>query len=178
MAKNKDYFQGLLFLILAQTMVGLNIVSSKYLLSAIPILFMLTLRFGIAALILLPLHWLTPARQLTIKQHFSVLKKTDWLFILAQAFSAGVLFNCLMLLGLHYTDANMAGIITSALPATIALMSWLILGEKISIKTGICILFATLGLVIIASTKFKGVGLHHSFLAIQSFYFPYCLKRP
>lgn len=163
MVKNKDYFQGLLFLVLAQTMVGLNIVSSKYLVSAIPILFMLTLRFSLAAFILLPLHWLTPARRFTIKHHFSALKRRDWLFILAQAFSAGVLFNCLMLLGLHYTDANMAGIITSALPATIALMSWLILGEKISAKKSLCILFATVGLVIIAYNKFKGAGLHHSF---------------
>lgn len=163
MAKNNDYFQGLFYLVLAQTMVGLNIVSSKYLIASIPILFMLTLRFTLAAFILLPLHWLTPARRFTIKHHFSTLKKRDWLFILAQAFSAGVLFNCLMLLGLHYTDANMAGIITSALPATIALMSWLILGEKISAKTSLCILFATLGLVIIASNKFKGVGLNHSF---------------
>ena len=163
-AVNSTFLQGLLFLILAQTMVGLNIVSSKYLVSSLPLLFMLALRFALAAVILLPLHWLTPARQLSIRQHFSKLSKRDWFFILAQTLSAGVLFNCLMLLGLHYTDANVAGIISSALPATIALMSWLLLGEKISAKKSLCIVFATLGLIIIAYDKLTTLGLNHSFL--------------
>lgn len=160
---NHNFLKGICFLILAQIMVGLNIVSSKYLVSSLPLLLMLALRFALAALILLPLHWLTPARQFTIRQHFSQLNKKDWYFILAQALTAGVLFNCLMLFGLHYTDANVAGIITSALPAIIALMSWAILAEKISAKTCLCILFATLGLFVIAWDKFHNLNVSHSF---------------
>lgn len=160
---NHNLLQGLCFLILAQLMVGLNIVSSKYLVSSLPLLFMLALRFALAAFILLPLHWLTPASQTPIREHFAQLERRDWYFILAQALTAGVLFNCLMLLGLHYTDANVAGIITSALPATIAFMSWFILGEKMSGKTCLCIAFATLGLCIIAWEKFYLAGLSHSF---------------
>ncbi len=163
MEKNQHFLQGLVFLFFAQVMVGFNIVFSKWLVASLPLIIMLTLRFALAALILLPLHWLSPARKITIKQHFSLLNKKDWTFIFAQALTAGVLFNCLMLLGLNYTDANIAGIITSALPATIALMSWLILGEKITGKMGICILFATLGLLIIAWDKLHGLGLSHSF---------------
>jgi drug/metabolite transporter (DMT)-like permease len=165
MTANKTYsfLQGICFLILAQTMVGLNIVFSKCLVSSLPLLFMLTLRFGLAALILLPLHWLTPAKQLSLRHYFSELTRRDWYFIFAQALTAGVLFNCLMLLGLHYTDANVAGIITSALPAIIALMSWVILREKMSKKTGLCILFATLGLLVIAWDKWQGLGASHSF---------------
>ncbi|CDZ78512.1 carboxylate/amino acid/amine transporter [Legionella massiliensis] len=159
-----EFPQAVCFLILAQLMVSLNIVASKYLIASLPLELMLTLRFALAALILFPLHWLTPARKLTVKQHFSLLGKKDWFFILAQALTAGVLFNFLMLLGLHYTDANVAGIITSALPATIALMSWVVLGEKISGKKSICIAFATLGLVIIAWSKFQGPTLTHSYL--------------
>ncbi len=160
---NSAFLQGLCFLILAQIMVAINIVFSKYLIASLPLLFMLTIRFALAALILLVLHWLSPARKLTISLHFSTLGKKDWYFILAQALTAGVLFNCLMLLGLRYTDANVAGIITSALPATIALMSWLFLKEKISGKKSICIIFATLGLLIIAWDKFQGLGISHSF---------------
>ncbi|KTD32896.1 transmembrane protein [Legionella nautarum] len=165
MTSNKTYsfLQGICFLILAQTMVGLNIVFSKCLVSSLPLLFMLTLRFGLAALILLPLHWLTPAKQFSLRHYFLELTQRDWYFIIAQALTAGVLFNCLMLLGLHYTDANVAGIITSALPAIIALMSWVILREKISKKKGLCILFATLGLVVIAWDKWQGLGASHSF---------------
>lgn len=165
MTSNKTYsfLQGICFLILAQTMVGLNIVFSKCLVSSLPLLFMLTLRFGLAALILLPLHWLTSAKQFSLRHYLLELTRRDWYFIFAQALTAGILFNCLMLLGLHYTDANLAGIITSALPAIIALMSWLILREKISTKKGLCILFATLGLLVIAWDKWQGLGANHSF---------------
>lgn len=161
---NFYYLQGLLFLIMAQIMVAINIVASKFLLSTIPILVLLTIRFALATVILLPLHWLTPAKQFSIRYHFAQLNKRDWFFIFIQAISAGILFNCLMLLGLQYTDANAAGIITCALPALIALMSWIILGEKISGKRGICVCIATLGLVIIACEKLHNTQLNHSFL--------------
>jgi len=163
--KNNNFLIGLIFLILAQSMVGVNIVASKLLLSSIPVLFLLLMRFTIASLVLLPLHWATPARNYSILEHFSKLHKRDWSFILAQALAAGLLFNCLMLTGLNYTDANVAGIITSALPAIIAIMAWLALGEKISAQKALCIVFATAGLVIIASGKLHNIeGSSHSFL--------------
>jgi len=161
---NMYFFQGMMFLMLAQIMVGVNIVFSKYVLSAMPALTILTLRFTLAAIILLPLHWLTPAKALPISSYFKTLKRRDWLFIIAQGLSAGILFNMLMLSGLHYTDANVAGIITSALPAIIAVMSWIILGEKISGKNAICVGFATLGLIVIAAEKLSGIQTRHSFL--------------
>ena len=165
MKKSNYYFlQGMLFLILAQIMVGVNIVLSKQMLSSIPTLFILTLRFMLASVILLPLHWLTPAKKLPVSAYFSQLKRRDWIFIVAQALSAGILFNFLILWGLHYTDANVAGIITSALPAIIAIMSWIILGEKLSGKKAICVGLATLGLVVIAYDKLSGLKVTHSFL--------------
>lgn len=165
MKKSNPYLlQGMLFLILAQIMVGVNIVLSKHMLSTIPVLFILTLRFTLAAVILLPLHWLTPAKKIPIYSYFLQLKRRDWFFIFAQALSAGILFNFLILWGLHYTDANVAGIITSALPAIIAMMSWIILGEKISGKKAICVGFATLGLVVIACDKLGDIKVTHSFV--------------
>ena len=165
MINTKAHFlQGMIFLILAQIMVGINIVSSKYLLTSIPLLFLLTTRFIIAALILLPLYWLTPAKAFSVRYHLAQMTKKDWFFILAQALTAGIIFNLLMLLGLHYTDANMAGIITSTLPVIIAVMSWIVLGEKISAKKSIAVLIATVGLLVIAYDKWQGVGITHSFL--------------
>jgi drug/metabolite transporter (DMT)-like permease len=162
--KKIGFTEGLIFLALAQVMVGINIVTAKMLLSSLPVLVILTIRFILASLVLLPLHWATPARKVSIKAHFSKLRSRDWRFIFAQALSAGILFNCLMLSGLSYTDANVAGIITSALPAIIAIMSWLILGEKISAQKALSVVFATLGLLIIAYDKLSGIGLAHSFL--------------
>lgn len=140
MQKSKAYFlQGFLFLVLAQIMVGVNIVCAKYILSSVPVLFILTIRFTLATLILFALHWLTPAKKIPLISYFSKLSGKDWFFIIAQGLCAGIFFNFLMLWGLDYTDANVAGIITSALPAIIAIMSWLILGEKISgKKNGLC----------------------------------------
>ncbi len=164
MKNSNNYFlHGMLFLILAQIMVGVNIVFSKYVLSSIPILFILALRFSLAAVILFPLHWLTAAKQLPLSHYFLQLNRRDWFFIFAQALSAGVLFNFLILWGLNYTDANVAGIITSALPAIIALMSWIILGEKISGKKAVCVGFASLGLLVIAYDKMSSLKVSHSF---------------
>lgn len=69
-----------------------------------------------------------------------------------------------MVLGLFYTDANVAGIITSALPAIIAVMSWLILRETISPKKSLCVGFATAGLLTIALDKLQGATIEHSLL--------------
>ena len=161
--KKSEFYKGLLFLTLAQTMVGINIVVSKFLLSSIPVLIILAIRFALATFILLPLHWATPARQLSVYAHFSKLKSKDWMFLIGQALCAGVLFNCLMLVGLNSTDANVAGIITSALPAIIAVMSWLILSEKISAQKSFCVAFATAGLLVIGYGKLKGTSIAHSF---------------
>lgn len=164
MQKGDSLFKGMFFLFLAQIMVGINIVLSKYILASIPIHLILALRFSLAAAILFVLHEVSPARKQSLSYYFSQLKRRDWYFILGQALCAGVLFNALMLLGLHYTDANVAGIITSVLPAIIALMSWIILNEKISGKTAICIGFAIFGLLVIAREKLGGSVVSHSFL--------------
>jgi drug/metabolite transporter (DMT)-like permease len=162
--KQKYFLQGIALLLLAQIMVGVNIVISKSLLTTIPVLILLAIRFILATIILLPLHWLTPARQLSIKEYFLKLHTRDWLFIVGQALCAGILFNCLMLTGLHYTDANVAGIITSALPAIIAVMSWAILREKISAQKSFCVFFATIGLIIIGYDKLQELDVTNSFL--------------
>lgn len=158
------YWRGVLFLISAQVLVGINIVSSKYLLQTTPILFLLVMRFALAAIILFAIHWLSSARKMSLFGYFTVLKRRDYYFLLGQALSAGIFFNCFMLLGLHYTDANMAGIITSVLPAIIALLCWIVLGEKLAGKTLLCIAIATFGLIIIALSKLSGqVVVLHSF---------------
>lgn len=162
--REHSFTQGMSYLVLAQIMVAINIVVSKLLLSSIPIFLLMLIRFSLAALVLLPLHWSTSARKVSIRQHLITLKQRDWGFIFAQALCAGLLFNCLMLVGLSRTDANVAGIITSALPAIIALMSWLVLDEKISAQKAFCVLFASIGLFIIAYDKLNGVSDSHSFL--------------
>ena len=163
--KQNYRLQGMLCLMLAQSMVALNIVCSKILLSAVPVLVLLEIRFVLATIFLMSLHWIMPGKtERSIKHHLLTLKRRDWLYICAQSLTAGALFNCLMLTGLNYTDANVAGIITSALPAIIAIMAWIILGEKISAQKSLCILCATVGLLVISYDQFNGISDAHSFL--------------
>ncbi|RUR07321.1 DMT family transporter [Legionella sp. km772] len=154
--KKKNSLFGLILVTLAQTMVAINIVTSKSLLSSLSSFVVLMSRFSLAALILFFLHWWTSTDRRSVHSHFINLTKKDWINIVAQSLTAGVLFNLLMLWGLHYTDANSAGIVTSVLPLIIAIMSWFILGEQFSTRTFISTLMVTLGLIILSFGDYQG----------------------
>lgn len=142
---------GYILLILAQCVVGISIVGSKYLIATMPTLFLLETRFLFATGILLFLSLITEKKQ---SHYLKDLSKKSWGFLLAQAITAGVLFNILMLWGLKYTNASIAGIITSALPAMISIMFCIFLKERFTLKKWLCIGFATLGLAIVSLVNF------------------------
>ena len=154
---------GIMCLVLAQSMVGINIVFAKLLIASVSLPMLLGTRFILASLMLLPLHWLTKSRKTPLREHFSILNTKDYVYLIAQAICAGSLFNFLMFFGLKFTDANLAGIITSALPAIIAIMAWIILNERFSAKKLVCVAFASLGLAIIAADKIQTPNMVHSF---------------
>ncbi|MFZ4076766.1 MAG: DMT family transporter [Legionellaceae bacterium] len=160
----KTSFKGLLFLVLAQIMVGISIVCSKQIVTSMSILLLLFIRFTLASLILLPVHWISSKNNKNKHKPKVHLVKKDWLFIFLQALFAGVFFNLLMMIGLRTTDAHVAGIITSALPAMIAIMAFIFLNEKITYKKSLCIVFATLGLLTLAFDKFSVINTHHAWL--------------
>jgi drug/metabolite transporter (DMT)-like permease len=163
---NFPYLKAYCFLCLAQIMVGVNIVGSKFLLPKLSVLFLLTIRFSFAAVILLFLHFLTGNSAKNSIVQIKGLTKKDWFFIFAQALTAGVFFNLTMLWGLHYTDANIAGIVTSALPALTAVLSCLVFRQKFTFKLFLCIAFATLGLFVISVDKLSELETHSSFFGI------------
>lgn len=161
---HKQPWMAYCFLVLAQTMVGINIVSTKYLVDTTPIFYLLAMRFLFATILLLPLHWILDSDKRPLRYHLSMMNRRDWLIIFAQALSAGFLFNIFMIWGLNFTDANVAGIITSALPAIIAVMSWLILKEAFTQKKTLCVGLATIGLIIISLNNFVGAEIEHSYI--------------
>ncbi len=148
----------------SQIMVGINIVGSKYLLSTLPVLFILTGRFLLATVFFGFFYVLKQNKSSDLQTDWKKLNQRDWLLILGQAICAGVLFNFLMVLGLNYTNAQSAGIITSTLPALIAIIYWLILKERFTLKKIICVSFATFGLIAISMTKVKTGHVASSFL--------------
>jgi len=153
-------YQGYLLLILAQLMVGICIVGSKALLQTIQPIIILTIRFIIGALFLFILHLLFDKEKI---RPLKKLSRLDWIFIIAQAICAGALFNILLLMGLKYTSASVAGIITSALPAIVAIFSIIFLKERLTSHTAFCIGLAIAGLIIINAHSLHFDNSNHFF---------------
>ncbi len=153
-----------LSLFIAQVMVGINIVGAKFLVAQFSIIFIITVRFVIAIIFLLIMHFFSSLNQSNQKmQRLRDLTKRDWLFITAQGLCAGVFFNLLLLFGLHYTNANAAGIISSVLPAIIVILSILFLREHLTLFSSLCVGFAIAGLLVINATNFRQTNSHDLF---------------
>lgn len=148
-------------LILSQIMVSVGIVCSKYLLTHLPLFVILELRFAVATLILDNVGQLVYRRRM--RRHARI-RSRDWLVITAKALCAGFLFNGLMLLGLRYASASVAGIITSTLPAVVALLSFVILKEVLSLQKWLCIGCAVLGIAVMNLSHVTHAAQPHSAL--------------
>ena len=151
---NQILLIGLTFIVLAQLATSINITSSKYIIQTIPIVFLLESRFiiGVVFLMLFSLFLSQTKKQ----KEFAAIKKLNgkqWLVLLGQTLVGGVLFNLIMLIGLQYTSATMAGVITSILPAMVITFMFLILGIQLTRLKIICVFLAILGLFIISVSR-------------------------
>jgi drug/metabolite transporter (DMT)-like permease len=138
------------FVLLAQLATGINITGSKYIIETTPILVLVESRFLIGALFLI-IIFLCLNKQKK-KAEFVMLKtlnKKQWLVLIGQALGGGALFNLIMLAGIQFTSASMAGVITSTLPAMVLVLMFLLLGVRLSLLKIICVCLAVLGLIII-----------------------------
>ncbi|MCP3018078.1 DMT family transporter [Cupriavidus basilensis] len=129
-----------LFLIASMALVGSNVGLGKAIVAYVPILLFALLRFAIAIVCLAP--WYRPARMRAVS-------RGEWLNLFLQAFFGTFLFTLLMLGGVRLTSAMAAGVITSTIPATVALLSWLILRERLSRRTVFSVLLAVAGIAVL-----------------------------
>jgi len=123
----------------AMSIVASSIVTGKYITDAMPIFLASAIRFLVATLILAA--WSEHLRRSgEIRPHIS---RRDHAVMALQAFTGIFLFNVLLLLGLKLTMATASGVITSATPAIIALLSGF-LGERLTgrIWTGVLLAMA------------------------------------
>lgn len=132
-------------LALSMAFVGMNISIGKEIVSYVPVFLFSELRFLIAILILLPL--------LASRGEW----KTSWTreegtVLFWQSFFGVFLFSICMLYGVQWTTATAAGIITSTIPACIALLSFWILKEKLQINNLLAILLSVGGIGFITYT--------------------------
>jgi drug/metabolite transporter (DMT)-like permease len=125
------------------SLVGSYVALSKPLVAALPVLLLAWLRFGIGVLAM-P-HWLCkPPEEPPMT---SAIRKLVFL----ESFLGNFLFSICMLYGVSMTSAVSAGVILASIPAVVALMSWLFLRERISLRVWAAIACAALGIGLLAS---------------------------
>ncbi len=130
------------------SLVGSYIGLSKLLVAAFPVFLLAGLRFGFAALLMLP--WLKkPAHEAPLDVH------SRWLLFL-ESFLGNFLFSICMLFGLRQSSAVVAGVILAGIPAAVALLSWAFLRERLSGRVLAGIACAVGGIALVASGKQGG----------------------
>ena len=145
--------KALLHLCMAQTAIGINVVAAKYLVATIPILLLLLIRFSCSSILLIALCKLY-GKKIHLNAHGEKLTKQDLFMISLQALCGGFLFNILMLNGLRFTDASVAGIISSTTPAMIALLSIWLLNQVLSKRRMITVICAVCGIICMHLSEF------------------------
>ena len=129
-------------LALSMSLVGSYVALSKPLASVFPVFLLAWLRFGIGGLAML--HWLTKPPD---EPRLSF--RTKRLLFLESLFG-NFLFTVCMIYGVKMTSAVYAGVVMASIPAVVALMSWLFLGEQISRRIWGSIALAVAGISLFA----------------------------
>ncbi|SPB18516.1 multidrug DMT transporter permease [Caballeronia novacaledonica] len=115
-------------------LVGSNVGIGKSIVASVPVPLFALLRFVIALAVLWPLlRWSKMKR----------VARGEWINLFLQALFGTFGFTLLMLNGVARTSAVAAGVITSTIPAVVALFAWILLSEKPAGRA-----FASIGLAI------------------------------
>jgi drug/metabolite transporter (DMT)-like permease len=127
------------------SLVGSYVALSKSLVNALPVFLLACLRFGIGGLAM-P-HWLKkPAHEAPMTA------KTKKLLFM-ESFLGNFLFTICMLYGVSMTSAVSAGVVMAAIPAAVALLSWIFLRERICPRVWGAIVCSVLGIGLFALSK-------------------------
>ncbi len=132
-------------LALSMALVGSYVALSKPLVAVFPVFLLAWLRFGIGGLAMW--RWLRkPADEPPIDRRTRAL-----LFL--ESFLGNFLFSICMLFGVRLTTAVAAGVVMSAIPAVVAILSWLFLRERIGRRTAAAIACAAVGIGLFSLQK-------------------------
>jgi drug/metabolite transporter (DMT)-like permease len=130
------------------SLVGSYVGLSKLLVAVFPVFLLAGLRFGFAALLMLP--WLKkPADE-------APLDARSRLLLFLESFLGNFLFSICMLFGLRQSSAVVAGVIMAGIPAAVALLSWAFLRERPSGRVLGGIACAVGGIALVATGREGG----------------------
>lgn len=129
----------------SMALVGSYVALSKPLAAAFPVLLLAWLRFGIAAVAMLP--WLRkPANE-------RPMTPTIRRLVFLESFLGNFLFSVCMIYGVSLTSAVSAGVVMAAIPAVVALASWLLLRERVTPRTWAAVACAVVGIGLLGVAK-------------------------
>ena len=141
-------------------LVGCYVALSKPLVTVLPVFLLAWLRFGIGGLA--TLHWFkTPVGEPPISAHTQKL-------LFAESFLGNFMFSICMLFGVSMTSAVSAGVIMASIPAVVAVLSWLLLKERIGARVWLAVACSAAGIGLLALSKQEpsvhthgGAGAHN-----------------
>lgn len=107
---------------LAMVAVGSSFISGRLVTERFPLALAMTLRFGLASLVLVPLM---------LRGGWPAVARRDGVTLGFQALTGVVGFNVFLLLGLRYTTASESGIVMGTTPAVIGLIAFFVLRERL-----------------------------------------------
>ncbi|EJL92289.1 putative permease, DMT superfamily [Herbaspirillum sp. CF444] len=132
-------------LALSMSMVGAYVALTKPLAAALPVFLLAWLRFGIGAVAMM--RWLKkPGME-------APLTSRTRLLVFLESFLGNFLFTICMISGVKMTTAVSAGVILSAMPAVVAVMSWIFLRERIGLRVWLAVVCGALGIGLLSLAK-------------------------
>ena len=129
----------------SMAVVGSYVGLSKLLVAAFPVFLLAWLRFGIAAVAMA--HWVRR------RDGDRPLSPHDRVLLFWESFLGNFLFSICMLFGVMLTSAVAAGVVMAAIPAAVALLSRIFLGERVRPRVGAAIACAAIGIALLALAK-------------------------
>jgi drug/metabolite transporter (DMT)-like permease len=129
----------------SMALVGSYIALSKLLVAALPVFLLAWLRFCIAGVAMA--HWVRRGHD------DAPLSAHDRKLLFLESFLGNFLFSICMLFGVAATSALAAGVVMSAIPAAVALLSRAVLGEHIRPRVLLAIACAAAGIALLAVAR-------------------------
>lgn len=118
-----------------------NFVAGKFLVGHADVWTLTDLRWGIGVLLLLPIVWWREGKVLPPR------KALLWLFLMGLTGVVG--FNAFMFWALERTTADNTGLISALNPVSIAIMSYFVLRERITMRQLIAMAVSLLGVLVV-----------------------------
>ena len=127
------------------SLVGVYVALSKPLVAALPVFLLGWMRFGIAAIAMVP--WLKkPASE-------PALDRRTRLLLFFESFLGNFLFSICMLFGVSMTSTVSAGVILAAIPAVAALLSGIFLKERLGLRIWLAVACGAAGMALLSWGK-------------------------